>query len=388
MCAVLIILSPMLLFSWVAILYRNSTSSSYGYGNDRGGYHSGFRNGPLFAGGRHFELKTEYRTVRSNKYLSGRRKIPTYYVVSTPSSTYSIFAFSREGGWHSFLKELGLCHESQTGDPSLDQKLFTECDDDEFLHTLFRMEGVKPALEDIVNLPVKQVWHDGNHIKARIPVDAHHKTIEETAAALATIAAALDKLPKRDLNFIQKFFLYPHFQVRAFSTVLLLLGIGLTATASYTNILDTDSYFSTCLTVSTITLAVLIPLILLALAGSSYIAKEILIVGTLTLLTAAGFGFGGVSSVNAQLDKSPRLYQEAVVESKSGCKERKKRRSRKPYYTNCYLKTAEFAPGLSTSFLVKPDEFFAAQPFRTRVKFYQHEGFLGIKWYEDLTISF
>lgn len=375
---------PLILLCWVRFIYKHATGYGEGYGNDYGG----FRNGPLLAGGRHFSLKTEYRTVRNGRYRWGRRKIPTYYLVSTDSPTYSIFAFGREGGWHSFLKDLGLCHETQTGDPSLDEKLFTECDDEEFLQTLFRADGVKPALAEIVNLPVKQVWHDGAQLKARIPVHAPQKTIEDTATALAKIASALDKLPHRDLNFIQKFFLYPHYQVRAFSAVLLLLGLGLTFTASYGNILDTATYYSTCLTVATTTLAVLIPIILLALTGTSYIAKEILIVGTLTLLTAAGFGFGGVSSVNAQMDKSQRIYREVVVQSKTGCTERKKKRSNKTRYTNCYLRTTEFAPGLSTSFQVNPEEFFAAQPFRTRLKFYEHEGFLGIKWYDDLRISF
>jgi hypothetical protein len=187
---------------------------------------------------------------------------------------------------------------------------------------------------------------------------------------------------------MQKFLLYPHFQIRLFSVLLFGLSLGVAIPASYSNILDTSGFLSICSLAFCASLAVLLFLIIITLKGSSHIAKEIIYVGGLSFLTAGALSLGGISTVNAGLDNSPRVFTETLLISKSGCVEKKRRRSGNTYRTPCYLHTTEYKSGLSNRFQVEPAEFQAAQPLRTRVEFYQRDGFFGITWFDEMRISF
>lgn len=258
------------------------------------------------------------------------------------------FQFSKERGWDTFFKNLGLAVEQQTDDPEFDAEIYITCDQPSLGDMLRGRDSARRALLALFRAGVKRVFADGAYVWAEVTEENHDVPgIRRNLAQLRDGLRAIDPAHHRSRR---DSFFWRALAIESLAWSVACYGVpGFIELAWSRHTIYPDSFpiFKLGLVCSLVVFAFLFALIVALLRGSSRGHRIIFESFVLLVIGVPLSTVQAVSDVNIELDPGPPQWVQSHVSDKQIEVRRRRRGTSRHYYL--YLQTdgvrAQSIPG-------------------------------------------
>lgn len=282
-------------------------------------------------------IKTEPRHLNGHEYFMQTETTKHGRITDTifafKFNCKAIFKLTKEGGFDSFFKSVGLAEEVQSGDQEFDQKIYVASDNYGFCKEIKSDAKTRKLILQLFEKGCEYIKCDGAEMWVSFPKD------ERTNMELVTLFTEL-KLSMTDINRT-----YAGWAIDLFAVKVLIVEAIVWSLVAYAGtgffewywvkedrFLDIKPVLKYAAVAGFFVFAILIYLIAFFLKGSSRGHRILIESGVVLIIALSAGSVTMVSDLDIQLDKSTSVYVDAEVEG-TFTREHRSRKGRSKWYS-------------------------------------------------------